>query len=96
MTNEIDKMDELRQAIVEKLLNVEGVLFDFMLKGYTVTAVCRKPDELESFIIVSNDTPPFVDSLEKAHKDNIHKNWMTSGHLDVFESVQDARREIKL
>lgn len=36
-----DSMDELRQAIAEKLLNVEGVLFDFMLKGYTVTAVCE-------------------------------------------------------
>ena len=91
-----DSMNELRQAIAEKLLNVEGVLFDFMLKGYTVTAVCRKPNEPNSFVIVSNDTPPFMDALEKAHKENIHKDWANSGWLGVLEDIEKARRELEL
>lgn len=91
-----EKMDELRQAIADKLLNVEGVLFDFMLSGYTVTAVCRKPNEPESFIIVSNDSLPFIDALEKAHKENIHSNWMITGHLGVIASVEEARKELNL
>lgn len=96
MINEIDKMDKLRQAIAEKLLNVEGSLFDFMLHGYTLTAICRKPNEPESFIIVSNDSLVFIDALKETHKKNIHSNWGTSGHLGVLERLEEARRDIKL
>lgn len=77
------KLERLRQAIAKELLDLEGVLLDFALRGYTVSAICRKPDEPESFVVVSNDTPPFLEALEKAHRETIHPDWDYSGVLGV-------------